>query len=251
MKKFPICLCLILLTFFAQSQDNDLLIIAAEKGDIRIQPILHSTMAIHYDGKVIYTDPYGGAEAFKGVPNADMILITDIHGDHMNLETLKVLDTENAAVIAPQAVADKVVEDFPDVLVLSNGESMEMFGVSITAIPMYNLPETEESRHPKGRGNGYILEIGGVRIYISGDTSDISEMRNLKEIDVAFVCMNLPYTMSVDAAAAAVLDFKPTIVYPFHYRGKGGFSDVNKFKSLVNDQNSEIEVRLVNWYPEK
>jgi L-ascorbate metabolism protein UlaG (beta-lactamase superfamily) len=103
--------------------------------------------------------------------------------------------------------------------------------------------------HTKGRGNGYILNIGGKNIYISGDTQAIPEMRSLKNIDVAFVCMNLPYTMDVKEAANGVLAFKPKIVYPYHYRGKGGLSDVNEFKSLVNAGDPAIEVRLRNWYP--
>ena len=113
---------------------------------------------------------------------------------------------------------------------------------------MYNLPESDDSRHPKGRGNGYVLTIGGNRIYVSGDTEDIQEMRALEGIDVAFVCMNLPYTMDVDAAASAVVEFEPQIVYPYHFRGKGGYSDVDKFKELVISQNNSIDVRLRKWY---
>ena len=122
-------------------------------------------------------------------------------------------------------------------------------GLNIKAIPMYNLPESADSRHTKGRGNGYIVNFGGKNVYLSGDTSDIPEMRNLKGIDVAFVCMNLPYTMDVDAAASAVIDFKPGIVYPYHYRGQGGLNDVDKFKELVNKGASKVDVRLRQWYP--
>jgi L-ascorbate metabolism protein UlaG (beta-lactamase superfamily) len=101
--------------------------------------------------------------------------------------------------------------------------------------------------HPKGRGNGYVLTMNRKRIYISGDTEDIKEMRSLKDIDYAFVCMNLPYTMTVDQAASAVLEFKPRVVFPYHYRGKGMFSDLDKFKQLVS-KDKDIEVRLLNWY---
>ena len=110
---------------------------------------------------------------------------------------------------------------------------------------MYNLPESPDAYHTKGRGNGYVLTIGGKNIYISGDTEDIPEMRALKNIDIAFVCMNLPYTMPPDQAAGGVLAFKPKIVYPYHYRGQ----DVNIFKNLVNAGDKNIEVRLRNWYP--
>jgi len=116
---------------------------------------------------------------------------------------------------------------------------------------MYNLPESPTAMHTKGRGNGYVLGIGGKNIYLSGDTQGIPEMRSLKDIDVAFVCMNLPYTMDIKEAADAVLAFKPKIVYPYHYRGQGGLSDVNGFKSLVDAGNQKIEVRLRNWYPGK
>jgi L-ascorbate metabolism protein UlaG (beta-lactamase superfamily) len=115
---------------------------------------------------------------------------------------------------------------------------------------MYNLPAgSPTARHPKGLGNGYVLNIGGKNIYLSGDTEDIPEMRGLKNIDVAFVCMNLPYTMDINHAADAVLAFKPRIVYPYHYRGQSGLSDVNGFKNLVEKGDKGIEVRLRNWYP--
>jgi len=114
---------------------------------------------------------------------------------------------------------------------------------------MYNMGANP--RHTKGRGNGYVLNIGGKNLYLSGDTEGIPEMKALKNIDVAFVCMNLPYTMDVKQAAEAVLAFKPKIVYPYHYRGQNGLSDVNQFKELVNAGDKNIEVRLRNWYPGK
>ena len=113
---------------------------------------------------------------------------------------------------------------------------------------MYNLREEALKFHTKGRGNGYVLAINNERIYISGDTEDIPEMRNLKNIDKAFVCMNLPYTMTVKSAASAVLDFKPKTVFPYHYRGTDGLSDVNLFKTIVNDSIKSIKVELLNWY---
>jgi L-ascorbate metabolism protein UlaG (beta-lactamase superfamily) len=114
---------------------------------------------------------------------------------------------------------------------------------------MYNLPESPTAMHTKGRGNGYVLGIGGKLIYLSGDTQGIPEMRSLKNIDIAFICMNLPYTMDIKEAADAVLEFKPKIVYPYHYRGKDGLSDINAFKALVEAGNKNIEVRLRTWYP--
>ena len=221
--------------------------IPAENGSITIQPIQHGTLALSWNSTSIYVDPTGGAEAFSGLNKPDLILITDIHGDHMNVETLESLDTENTVLIAPQAVKSSLPEDLANkVTVLANGEETEIMKLNIRATPMYNLPQDDSSRHPKGRGNGYILHMGGKNIYISGDTEDIEEMRSLSEIDVAFVCMNLPYTMDINQAADAVLDFKPHIVYPYHYRGQ----DTEAFKKLVNSKNSDIEVRLRNWYPE-
>ena len=225
-------------------------IVETSKGALTIKPILHSTMALSWSDKIIYVDPYGGEKAFENVLSPDLILITDIHGDHMNLKTLEEIKAFDVEIICPQAVADKLPETFTRVTVLGNGESMQRLDLKLRAIPMYNLPDSPDSRHIKGRGNGYVLTFGDKNVYISGDTEDILEMRSLKNIDVAFVCMNLPYTMTVDSAASAVLDFKPDIVYPFHYRGKPGFSDVEKFKSLVNAGNQDIEVRLRNWYPE-
>lgn len=225
--------------------------IPAEKGPITIQPILHGTLVVSYQDLTIYVDPYGGASRFEGQKPADLVLITDIHGDHHNQETLDGLDLSKAILVAPQAVAEKLPkEKYKSIEVLGNGASSTLLGAKITALPMYNLPETADSRHPKGRGNGYVLELGGKHLYFSGDTEDIPEMRALKGIDVAFVCMNLPYTMDVDQAASAVAEFKPKAVYPYHYRGTEGLSDVEKFKSLVNASAPSVEVRLRNWYPE-
>ena len=220
-------------------------------GKIKIYPVLHATMAIEYEDIMIYVDPYGGKKGFDGIGDPDLILITDIHGDHMNMETLTELEAQLTPIIAPQAVVDNLTSDFSNLSSIANGETTSFQSISIEAIPMYNLPEDSTSRHPKGRGNGYVLTIDGKRIYISGDTEDVAEMRALQNIDVAFVCMNLPYTMTVEAAADAVLEFKPKVVYPFHYRGKDGFSDIETFKRLINVSSDQIEVRLVNWYPEK
>ena len=226
-------------------------IIPTKNGALKIYPVLHATMAIEYKDHVIYVDPYGGKKGFEGIPGPSHILITDIHGDHMNVETLKEINAQTVPIIAPQAVAEKLSPEFTNLTSLDNGKSMSIQDIKIEAIPMYNLPEDSTSRHPKGRGNGYVLTIDGKRTYISGDTEDIAEMRALKDIDVAFVCMNLPYTMTVEAAADAVMEFKPKVIYPFHYRGKGGFSDVETFKRLINVSSDQIEVRLVNWYPER
>jgi L-ascorbate metabolism protein UlaG (beta-lactamase superfamily) len=223
--------------------------ISANKSDVVIQPVFHAAMVITWNGKTIYVDPYGGKKAFAGLAKPDIILITDIHQDHMSASTLDSIETSGAMFVVPHEVEKQLPDKFKkNITALANGKKTEVKGISIEAIPMYNLPEEPDSRHTKGRGNGYVLTLGGKRIYISGDTEDVKEMRDLKNIDVAFVCMNLPYTMDINQAASAVLEFKPKIVYPYHYRGKDGMSDTEAFKKLVNESNGAIDVRLRNWY---
>ena len=220
------------------------------QGNLTVYPVLHGTLALTWGSRIIIVDPYGGKDALGIFSEPDLILITDIHGDHMNSATLDEINTENALFVVPQAVADKMDEKYKqEIQVLKNGTETVWNDIKITALPMYNLPENADSRHTKGRGNGYVLTIGNKKIYISGDTEDIPEMRALKDIDIAFVCMNMPYTMDVGQAADAVLEFKPRVVYPYHYRGSGGLSDIEKFKSLVNAGDKNIEVRLRDWYP--
>lgn len=218
--------------------------------NFEIVPITHATMVLNYGDETIYVDPTGGKKAFINERKPTIILITDTHGDHFNLETLKELDLNGTMFVAPQAVVDKFPEDFkPMYKALNNNENTIINDIPIKAIPMYNLRKEALRFHSKGRGNGYILTMNNERIYISGDTEDIPEMRALKNIDKAFVCMNLPYTMAVESAASAVLEFKPKQVYPYHYRGTEGLSDIEKFKTIVNTSNSDIEVVLLNWYP--
>ena len=219
--------------------------------DIKIIPITHATAVLQNKEVTIYVDPTGGAVAFEGQKTPTVVLITDIHSDHFDIKTLEALDLAKADLIVPQAVADEMPESLSGNLkILNNGEKLEAQGMTIEAIPMYNLREEAKQFHTKGRGNGYVLSLGDKRVYISGDTEDIPEMRSLKNIDIAFVCMNLPYTMTEESAAEAVLAFKPTQVYPYHYRGKPEVSDVAKFKELVNKGNSNIEVVQLDWYPE-
>jgi len=213
------------------------------------QPVSHATMVITWDSTILYIDPVGGGEAFTNYPKPDLILVTDIHGDHLNLETLQAINTPNTKIIVPQAVADKLPSEInTQVIIINNGDLKDILGFSIEAIPMYNLREEALKFHEKGRGNGYVIENNGKRVYISGDTEDIPEMRALKNIDIAFVCMNLPYTMTPESAADAVIEFAPKMVYPYHYRGTEGMSDVAKFKSLVQSKNPNINVNQLDWY---
>ena len=223
--------------------------IVNDSSNLSINPISHATMVLETEDDVIYVDPVGGAEAFEGQKNPTLVLITDIHGDHLSIKTLEALDLSNSELIVPQAVADKLPESMLiSAHVMNNDDELNVKSIGIKAIPMYNLREEAKNFHTKGRGNGYVLTIAEERIYISGDTEDIPEMRNLKAIDKAFVCMNLPYTMTVQNAASAVIEFKPKEIYPYHYRGSDGFSDVDAFKTLVNKGAPNVKVVQLNWY---
>lgn len=221
-----------------------------ETAQVEIIPISHASAIIKWNNRTIYLDPVGGADTYSQQDSADVVLITDIHGDHMDAETLEGLNLGNITIIAPQAVKDELPDSLANkVTVMNNGEKRSQLELSIEAIPMYNLREEAKQYHPKGRGNGYVLENEGQRLYIAGDTEDIPEMRQLKDIDIALIPMNLPYTMTVEKAAEAVLEFAPNKVYPYHFRGTEGKADVQKFKQLVNEGNDDIEVILANWYP--
>src|SRR2546426_10640912 len=204
----------------------------------------HAKFAFGRKDNFILLDPVGGRKRFKALPQPDLILVTDIHGDHLHAATLAAVAADKTAIVAPAAVTEKLPEKLrQQTTVLANGETKSLRGIKIEALPMYNLTPDRLKFHDKGRGNGYVLSLGDKRVYISGDTEDIPEMRALKNIDVAFVCMNLPYTMTVEQAASAARAFRPKIVYPYHYRG----SDMEKFKKLVGDD-SGVEVRLRDWY---
>jgi L-ascorbate metabolism protein UlaG (beta-lactamase superfamily) len=209
-------------------------------GIVKITPIRHASLMIEAGGKVIHVDPWSQGN-FDGLPQADLILITDIHPDHLDNAAIAKVKKDGTAFIAPAAVAKTIAE----AKVLGNGESTTWDKWTIEAVPMYNLkrgPTPGTFFHDKGRGNGYILTYGGMRFYLSGDTEGTPEMRALKNIDVAFVCMNLPYTMTPEEAADAVRAFHPKIVYPYHSRG----SDPEVFKKALDG--TGIEVRLRNWY---
>lgn len=227
---------------------------AADIPEVKIHPVQHGSLVVEYNGKFLYVDPAWGANKYAkyngGKP--DGVLITHPHGDHCSPETLEGLKLADATLILPtakQAHEKTASLPFKKRETLKNGDELEWEGINIQAIPMYNLPQDSTSRHAKGWGNGYVLTAGGKRIYISGDTEDIPEMRNLKDIDIAFVCMNLPYTMAVAQAIDAVAAFKPKTVYPYHYRGQDPkFSDVEEFKRQLNEKAPEVEVILAKWY---
>ncbi len=208
-------------------------------GPVKITIIQHASLMIEAGGKIIYLDPSQGN--YEGLPLADLILITDIHGDHMDPKTIAKVSKAGTQILAPQAVAATVTT----AKAIANGETQNWDKWTVEAVPMYNLtrgPAPGKLFHDKGRGNGYVLTYGGKRFYFSGDTENIPEMRALKNIDVAFVCMNLPYTMPPDEAAQGVRAMHPKIVYPYHYRG----SDLAVFQKGL--EGSGVEVRLRDWY---
>lgn len=216
---------------------------SATEGDITITPIMHASLQLEHGGKVIHVDPTSQGDYSKA-KQADLILVTDIHGDHLDPAAISPIRKAGAPVVAPAAAAPKI----ENATVIANGENKTVAGVSIEAVPMYNLqrgPAAGQLFHTKGRGNAYILTLGGKRIYIAGDTECIPEMRVLKNIDIAFVPMNLPYTMPPSEAAECVKAFKPKVVYPYHYRGQ----NTEEFKAALAGE--KIEVRLLNWYPQK
>ncbi len=222
--------------------------IKTANGELTIHPINHATFVMTTGDEVVYVDPVGDSGAFAHFDSPDIILITHIHGDHTSAETMMAVSTDTTRIVAPPTVAEKLGEGVPgELAIVANGETFEVGGIRVEAVPAYNLTEERQGFHPQGRDNGYVVTIGGKRIYIAGDTEDIPEMRALENIDAAFVCMNLPYTMTVERAADAVLEFAPRIVYPYHYRGKGGMSDIDRFSEIVAS-NPDIEVRLLSWY---
>ncbi len=222
---------------------------------VEVTPISHATFVLTAGDIVVYNDPVGGVAGFANMAPADVILVSDIHGDHLDTATLGALLRDSlrtkpgTMIVAPAAVR----EQLPPAIaartkVMANGDKLTVNGVDVEALPMYNLREEALQFHTKGRGNGYVVTLGGERIYIAGDTEDIPEMRSLTNIDKAFIPMNLPYTMPVDAAAAAVLAFDPVQVYPYHYRGTEGKSDVTAFAKTVG-AGGKTEVVQLDWYP--
>ena len=218
--------------------------VSTDSGDIEILPILHGSLRLDFDGKIYYVDPYGKGD-YSQAPLADVILVTDIHGDHLDPATIATLSKDTTILVVPAAAQGEA--NVAHEVVMQNGETREIDGVQVEALPMYNLhrgPEPGKLYHDKGRGNGYILTLGDRRIYIAGDTACTDEMKALTDIDVAFVPMNLPYTMPPEEAAECVRAFKPKIVYPYHYRG----SDLSVFTAALQDV-PEVEIRVREWYP--
>lgn len=231
-------------TAYSQQPQGDLY--PSDAGDFFIHPISHASLVIETPSGVIYVDPVGGAELYSYLPPPDLILITHEHGDHFDLPTIEALVAEGTEIIANPAVFAMLPEALAaSAREMANGDSDSFGDIAIEAIPAYNTTEDRLQYHPQGRDNGYVLTIGGKRVYIAGDTEDIPEMRALENISVAFVPMNLPFTMTEEQAASGVAAFLPTYVYPYHY----GESDIDLFETLLLDEiGGGTEVVRGQWY---
>jgi L-ascorbate metabolism protein UlaG (beta-lactamase superfamily) len=212
------------------------------KGDLSVTPLEHASVLFELHGERIYVDPTASAVSDASLPKADVVFITDIHPDHLDPAGLERVRKPGTVVVGPQAVADKTHVD----VVMKNGDTRQVADVSVTAVPMYNLkrgPDAGKLYHDKGRGNGYEIDFAGTRVYLSGDTECTPEMKGLENIDVAFVCMNLPYTMPPGEAAECIAAFKPKVLFPYHYRG----SDLGELDKALSGRG--IEIRKREWYP--
>ncbi len=218
-------------------------------GKLVIHPISHASFVMETPAGVFYVDPVGEAAQYGGLPEPDLILITHRHGDHYNADLLAALPQApiltNADVVGMMPAALQARSD-----TIASGQTVDKMGVGIEAIPSYNISEDRLNFHPIDRGDiGFVLTIDGTRVYISGDTEGTPEMRGLKDIDLAFVCMNLPFTMAAEQAADAVAEFAPSMVIPYHYRGRdGGTQDPQVFANLLSKTGVSTEVNFHDWY---
>ncbi len=213
-------------------------IIKADSGNLEITFIGHGTLMCKYGGKVIHIDPFSRLADYSKMPKADIILITHEHRDHLDLKALDLVRTEKSLVVLTNKCASQVEGG----TVMKNGDVRTVGGLRIEAVPAYNIVNMRSEGvpfHPKGLGNGYVILFGNKRIYVAGDTENIPEMQQLKNIDVAFLPMNLPYTMTPEMVADAAKSFKPKILYPYHY----GNTEPSKIVELLKGE-AEIEVRI-------
>ncbi len=212
--------------------------IPTSEGDLRISFLGHASVRLTLGGKEIYIDPFSRLADYSNLPKADVILITHEHGDHLDPRAVADLRTEKTLVALTPACADQLAGG----IIMKNGDTQIVGGIKVEAVPAYNLVHKRENGqpfHPQGRGNGYILTLGGKRVYLAGDTENIPEMKQLRNIDIAFLPMNIPYTMTPEMAADAAKAFRPRILYPYHY----GDTDTSKLQPFLRDEKG-IDVRI-------
>jgi L-ascorbate metabolism protein UlaG (beta-lactamase superfamily) len=216
--------------------------IATADGDIIIHPVDHASLIIGFGTEVIYIDPVGGAARYEGLPAPTAILVTHGHGDHFDAPTLEAI-AGTAPILTSQEVFDKLPKGLKaNASAMANGAEGSLNGIAVRAVAAHNITEDRMGYHPVGVGNGYVLTLGDKLVYVAGDTEPTEDMLGLTDIEVAFLPMNLPYTMTPEQAAEAINTFKPRIVYPYHY----GESDLSVLETAVG---ADSEVRLREWYP--
>ena len=209
-----------------------------ESGDLEITFIGHGSLMIGFGGKNIHVDPFGQVADYSTLPKADLLLVTHDHGDHLDPAAVKKIRTERTTVILTAQCAEKVAGGS----IMKNGDVQTWMDVKIEAVPAYNLIHKRpdgQPFHPKDEGNGYLLTLGGTRVYVAGDTENIPEMKVLKNVDIAFLPMNLPYTMTPEMVADAARLFRPKILYPYHY----GETDTTALVRLLKDDR-DIDIRI-------
>jgi L-ascorbate metabolism protein UlaG (beta-lactamase superfamily) len=229
--------CLTIPASAQESFEKD--VIKTSGGDLEITFIGHGSLMLKFGGKIIHVDPFSRLADYTKLPKADMIIMTHEHQDHLDPAALLGSRTKDTVVILTEKCAEKVSGG----IIMKNGDVQKLLGITIEAVPAYNLVHKRENGqpyHPKGQGNGYVLTFGDKRLYIAGDTENTPEMKALKNIDYAFLPMNLPYTMTPEMAADAVQAFKPRVFYPYHY-GETGTDRIVEL--LKNDRDIEARIR--------
>jgi L-ascorbate metabolism protein UlaG (beta-lactamase superfamily) len=212
-------------------------VLQTSAGDLEMTFLGHGTLMLTFDGKTIHVDPFGRVADYATLPKADVVLVTHEHGDHMDLAALAHVRTAKTELILTETCAKQVAGG----VVMRNGDTHTVHGMRIEAVPAYNIVHKRPNGqpfHPQGIGNGYVVTFGNTRVYIAGDTENIPEMKKLRDIDCAFLPMNLPYTMTPEMVADAAKAFRPRILYPYHF----GETDTARLAELLSDQ--EIEVRI-------
>ena len=253
-KYFALAFAVLSASFSAHAAPSTLALPTAGQ-TIHITPLMHASFQIEHGDMTIQVDPTKAGNAMNPKA-ADLILITDIHGDHFDEAAMQEIGKNTAFVVAPQAVIAQMKSFQGRIVRLDNGQTKNNLpgfaNFLIEAVPMYNIergPNAGQKFHAKGRGNGYVLTLGGTRLYIAGDTEAIPEMKALKNIDVAFVPMNLPFTMTPQEAAGGVQAFAPRIVVPYHYRYPFDKENNNPQQFQTAMGNGRTEVSLLDWYP--
>ncbi|WP_297951906.1 MBL fold metallo-hydrolase [uncultured Desulfobulbus sp.] len=212
--------------------------IATSAGPLDLTFLGHGTLMLTFKDTVLHVDPYGKVADYAALPRADLVLLTHDHADHLDQAALALVRTPVTDIVLPPVCADRVQGG----LILKNGETRTVRGITVTAVPAYNLVHRRDNGqpfHPRGAGNGYLLDFGDTRLYVAGDTENTPEMAALKDVDIAFLPMNLPYTMTPEMVADAARSFRPRILYPYHY----GDTDPQRLVELLRDQ-PDIEVRI-------